>query len=285
MRILLTGATGYIGGWILSALARDHDVICAARSSSSSPPAGKIVHWDMTGPLPADMPAVDAVVHAAQSRHYGDFPKGAPDAFAVNCASTSRLLDWAAGTGVKSFCLVSSGSVYEPYEGSLDEAAPLRPTSLNGTTKLAAELLTRAYGSVLAVSRLRLFFPYGPGQTRRMVPGLIDRVKQGEPVTLAGQDGLVFAPLFAEDIAHVVSTAVAARWEGSFNVQGPEIVGLRQFVECIGELTGCAPTFQILDGPPPNIVAPVERLRAQFDISTMTGMREGLQRTLSAEQM
>jgi len=281
MRILLTGASGYLGGWIREALARDHEVICTVRPGTVLPDGGPSVTWDLAAPLPADMPKVDAIVHAAQSRHYAAFPEGAPDAVAVNVASTASLLDYAARSGVSRFCLISSGSVYEPYEGALGEDAALAPTSLNGTTKLGAEILTRAYAGLFAVSRLRLFFPYGPGQTGRMVPGLIERVRAGNPVTLDGENGLEFAPLYAGDIARVVSTAVTESWRGSINVQGPETVTLRDFAGTIGKYLGREPVFESAGPTAPRIVAPVDRLKSRFPVETMTGMAKGLEQTIT----
>lgn len=283
MRIFLTGATGYLGGWIRAALARDHDVICAVRPGSEHTISGSTLAWDLTQEIPEDMPRVDAVVHAAQSRHYTAFPEGAADAFAVNCGSTARLLDWAAQTGVRRFCFISSGSVYEPYEASLREDAALAPTSLNGTTKLAAEILSRAYDDVMAVSRLRLFFPYGPGQTARMVPGLINRVMTGEPVTLAGENGLEFAPLYAGDIADIVARAIADEWQGTVNVEGPEVITLRRFAETIGELAGRDVSFDIKPVDSPRILAHAERLKSLIDVETMTTVRNGLEQTLGGQ--
>tara|TARA_R110002072_G_scaffold3055_2_gene22963 strand:+ start:7970 stop:8833 length:864 start_codon:yes stop_codon:yes gene_type:complete len=281
MRVLLTGATGYLGGWIQAELARQHDVICAVRPEHESALSGETIAWDLTGPLPATMPKVDTIVHAAQSRHYTAFPDGAEDAFAVNCASTARLLDFAAQSGVERFCYISSGSVYEPYGGDLDETSALAPNSLNGTTKLAAETLTRAYDGLMAVSRLRLFFPYGPGQTGRMVPGLINRIASGEAVTLSGENGLEFSPLYAADIAKVVASAVADSWRGTMNVEGPETTHLRGFAETIGELLGQSPVFDVKDADSPRIVAPMARLKSRFAVETMTGVRAGLELTLN----
>jgi len=280
MRILLTGATGYLGGWIRAELAKTHDVISVLRPGRDAAHLGETAAWDLSGDLPANLPKVDTIVHAAQSRHYTVFPEGAQDAFAVNCASTAQLLDFAVRNDVERFCFISSGSVYEPYAGSLDEASALAPISLNGTTKLSAETLTRAYDGIMAVSRLRLFFPYGPGQSGRMVPGLINRVATGEAVTLAGETGLEFSPLFAADIAKVVTSAVSDSWRGTVNVEGPETIHLRAFVDVIGKLIGKRPVFEVKDEVSPRIVAPTERLKSRFAVETMTSIRNGLVQTL-----
>ncbi|WP_109259398.1 NAD-dependent epimerase/dehydratase family protein [Hyphobacterium indicum] len=284
MRILLTGATGYLGGWMLRELSRSHDVVCAVRPGSRLQQPAQTVEWDLATDLPGTFPKVDAIVHAAQSRHYTAFPEGAADAFAINCASTARLLDWSVQIGVERFCLISSGSVYEPYDGVLEETAALAPTSLNGTTKLAAEILTRAYDSEMAVSRLRLFFPYGPGQTQRMVPNIIDRIRKGDSVTLAGQNGLVFSPLFVEDIARIVNAAVNDGWQGSYNIAGPESITLRAFSEIIAEIAGQPAKFELKGADSPDLVASVERLKSRYPMHSMVPVRTGLERTMTGER-
>lgn len=281
MRILLTGATGYLGSWIREALAKSHDVVCTIRPGSKNDLAIPTAEWDLTGDLPTGLPKFDAIIHAAQSRRYTDFPGGAPDVYAVNCGSTARLLDFAAQSGVKTFCYVSSGSVYEPYEQSLSEDAALYPTSLNGASKLAAELLTRPYESAMAISRLRLFFPYGPGQTQRMVPGLIERVRAGNAVSLAGENGLEFSPLFASDIADIVAKAAIEGWTGTFNVAGPETTNLREFVESIGSILGVSPKFESTKAQPPHIVPPLDQLGGIYPLDSMTGVTAGLEQTLA----
>jgi len=281
MRILLTGATGYLGGWILRALADHHAVTCVVRPGRQSDISSPVLEWDMAGNLPTNLQKFDAIIHAAQSRHYTVFPDGARDVYAVNCGATARLLDFAANHGTKTFCHISSGSVYEPYDQDLSEDAALYPTSLNGASKLAAELLTRPYESVMMISRLRLFFPYGPGQTERLIPGLIDRVKTGNTVSLAGETGLEFTPLFAADIADIATKATVDGWSGTFNVAGPERATLREFVEIIGTFLNIEPKFKSTDESSPRIVPPLDRLAKIYPLSAMTGVTTGLEKTLS----
>lgn len=284
MRILMTGVTGYLGGWIYQKLAKAHEVVATVRPGASPSIGGPTVEWDLTEPLPRTLPVVDAVVHAAQSREYSRFPEGGLDTFAVNCGSTARLLDFAASNGVRHFCLISSGSVYEPYDSSLEEDVRLSPSSLNGTSKLAAELLTHPYESYLKISRLRLFFPYGPGQTARMIPNLIDRVSSGATVTLAGENGIAFAPLHARDIARITYAAVTEGWEGNYNLSGPEIVHMREFAGMISDSLGEPAHFERVAGDAPIIAPTCNKLKSVYRVSSLVGVREGLAEVIKEAQ-
>ncbi|MFX5743321.1 NAD-dependent epimerase/dehydratase family protein, partial [Acinetobacter baumannii] len=65
------------------------------------------------------------MAHLAQSRAYRAFPGDAAEMFRVNVAGAQELLAAASATGVSRFCLVSTGSVYEPFSAPLAEDAAL----------------------------------------------------------------------------------------------------------------------------------------------------------------
>src|SRR5262245_66645035 len=115
MRVVVTGAAGFIGSALLRRLA-GHEVIAVIRPGCTVAGA-ECIPLDLSQPLDvALLPSrIDVVIHLAQSSRARIFPQGAADAFAVHVASTAALLDWATRAGASRFCLVSTGSVYEPY--------------------------------------------------------------------------------------------------------------------------------------------------------------------------
>ena len=117
MRILLTGSTGFIGTALgRRLLIEGHEIFSVCRPETQVPFGTRVV-WDGGNPFGTrDFPhTADAVVHLAQSRSYRRFPADSGEMFAVNVAMTMSLLEWATRSGVKQFCLVSSGAVYEPF--------------------------------------------------------------------------------------------------------------------------------------------------------------------------
>ncbi len=283
MRVLVTGATGFVGEALMRRLAgAGHEPLAVTRGDAAGPGA---VRWNLgEEPAPASLPEeLDAIVHAAQSRNYRAFPGDGREMFAVNTAGTSALLDYAARAGVSRFCLLSSGTVYDPFHRGLDEEAPLAPTSMLGATKLAAEIVAGPYAALFPTSILRIFTPYGPGQTARLIPGLIDRVRSGTPVQLSADgQGMRLAPIYVGDLCAVIIAAIEAPWGGVVNVAAPRATTIRGVAEIAGRLLDRTPRFEIREGTAPDLAPPVDRLASRYDLGTLLPLEEGLERTIAA---
>jgi UDP-glucose 4-epimerase len=287
MRVVVTGASGFIGSRLVRKLSQmGHEIFCVRRHGGGGPSCGVDVLWDLACPvMPQDLPArIDAVAHLAQARNYRNFPGDAVEMFRVNVAGTAALLEYAHRARASVFCLISSGTVYEPYSGEIGEEAAVAPTRYLGASKLAAEILSRPYADLFAVGILRLFFPYGPGQRERLVPDLIERIRNDLPVRLASdRDGLRLAPTFVDDIADVIIAALTQNWHGTFNVAGPEVVSLRELAETIGRAIGRQSTFEITDQEASVIVPKLDRLAARLDLNRFTPLEEGIRQTVMSQ--
>jgi nucleoside-diphosphate-sugar epimerase len=224
--------------------------------------------------LPA---GIDAIAHLAQSRVYRRFPTDAVEMMAVNVGGAFEVLSAAAAAGVERFCLVSSGSVYEPFHGPLAENVRCAPASFLGASKLAAEMIARPFGELFALSVLRLSTPFGPGQTDRLVPELVRRVMTGEPVTLPLQgDGMTFCPTYVDDIADVIFRALDDRWVGTFNVACPKVHSIASAAQTIGDALGRAPSFERKPIAAPVVVPDLTNLGRQYDLRRFRLFADGV---------
>lgn len=242
--VLVTGATGFIGRHLVPALAQRHALTCLVRDASSANlPGVELLVADLTDPaFPRRLPArVDAVVHLAQA--YLGFPDDADALFGVNAASTASLAEYARRAGVTRFVFTSSGSVYTPAKGPLDEGAATVPTSFHPATKLMSEIALSHYGDYFGVATLRLFCPYGPGQVNRMVPRLVEAVESGSPVTLSRGGEPSINPIYISDLVRIMEAALDDARSYTVNVAGPEAVSIRDLAELIGRHVGRAPRF------------------------------------------
>ena len=284
MKILVTGAGGFVGRHLVQSLP-GHDVLVLART----PVAGQetivanLSSFDPTH-LPTD---VDAVIHLAQSREYRNFPAGAADMFAINTASTAALIRWAADTGVQQFTFASTGSVYEPFTGSMHEDAHVTPTNYYPASKLAAEQLLAPYADSVNISVLRLFFVYGPTQTGMLIANLIDGVRNGNTFTVPkdGQ-GLVFVPTYVDDVVRVTSQATTNGWTGTYNVAQPQPVDFRTLLNIIGEALGVEPSVTVTNDEVPSAVVPdLNRLAAKIELNQMLDVSAGIGNTVASANL
>ena len=202
MRIVLTGASGFIGSHLVADLATRHDVVAVGRDEPPALPDG--VRWvtqDLArGVDPTLLPAeVDAVVHLAQSKHYRSFPEGADDVFAINVESTFDLLEYARHAGARTYVYASSGGVYGGSEHAFSEGDRLNPLNFYLSSKYAAEALVASYRSIFTTVIFRFFFVYGPGQRAMLIPSLVEKVLAGDEIVIEGNPGLRINPIFVGD--------------------------------------------------------------------------------------
>jgi UDP-glucose 4-epimerase len=282
MRILVTGCSGFVGSHLIPRLAEQaHELFCVYRAAQ--PQAGEALIWDGVDKLPErTFPTnVDAVVHLAQSRTYRRFPADSSEMFAVNVGMTMSLLEWAARSGVKQFSLVSSGAVYEPFGRGLREDTALAPLGFLGASKFASEILARPFSGLFALSILRLFFPYGPGQLHRLIPELIRRVRTGEAIKIApDEQGVRLTPTFVSDVVEVILASLEASWSDTINVATPETLSIRQIATMIGQQLGIEPKLEIVQNSSADILPDLGRLASRFELSRFTPFEEGLRRTI-----
>lgn len=288
MQVLVTGAGGLIGRKVVELLSQSCHPIALVRSKDAAPAGAEFIVADLADPgFAKHLPArVDAVVHLAQASGFANFPDDAPSVFRVNLGALAELLAWSAGAGVKNFVHASTGGLYGRGPHPFHEEAPARidgPLAFYLGTKCAAELLAKPYSSRFNVTALRYFFVYGPGQRETMlVPRLVKSISNGQPIRLAGQDGMRFNPIFVDDAAKATIAAVQLDECAIVNVAGAEVVSLREFAGIIGESVNATPLFELSGEPDGNdLVADISRMRARLHVPG-TGLREGISRLIDA---
>jgi nucleoside-diphosphate-sugar epimerase len=280
VKILVTGATGFVGRHFVPRISELHEVTCVVRGRAAAGELGtaKTIVADLTDPaftdlLPSD---VEVVVHLAQA--YLPFPERAHDLFLVNAASTHHLAEFSRRTGVRRVVFASSGSVYRPSREPLREDSATVPPAYHPATKLIGEMILRQYESYFSVASLRLFAPYGPGQVDRLIPRLFEGIAAGTPVTLSRGGEPRINPIHVDDLVAILERAVEDTASYTVNVAGPRAVSIRDLAEMIGTIIGRTPAFVERDGDVAgDFVADTSLMQQLFDVAELTSPERGLQ--------
>ena len=281
MRTLVTGAAGFVGTHLLERLESEHELFPIVRRKPDS--TRPWIEHDLTQPLDlARLPEqVDAVIHLAQSPRYREFPEGAADVYGVNVHSTFRLLEYARRAGAQSFVLASSGGVYGYSYETLVETSPTKPLNFYLTSKHMAESLVGNYQAFFATVVLRFFFVYGPGQERMLVPTLIEKVRKGDQISIAGKPGQRINPIHVADAVDVFSPALELAQSDIFNIAGDQTVSIRELVGLIEEATGeSAHVRHVEPEHAGDLVADNSRMKQLLGVHPRISLLEGIRSML-----
>ncbi|WP_051215477.1 NAD-dependent epimerase/dehydratase family protein [Granulicoccus phenolivorans] len=251
MRILVTGAAGFIGHRLTAALRRAGHRVTALDALRGDPGTlevrrrrlgrlgGHVVDL-ARDPLDPWLNGIDAVAHLAGATGVrSSFGTGWATAVRDNVTATGRLAEAAAGRA--RLVLASSSSVYGTVaSGLVGEDAPQQPHSPYGASKVAAEAAVQAYrhSRGLEAVILRYFTVYGPGQRPDMaIARFLAAAGAGRPLEVYGDGSQTRAYTYVDDVVAATTAALTRPGidGGVCNVAGTEAVTVAEVAALIAE--------------------------------------------------
>lgn len=286
MRIMVTGASGFVGRQVVNSLiCRGVDVIAVSRNPVG---ADRQVTWLQADLLAEEAASAivaagrpDVIVHLAWIVEHGTFWTSPLNLAWV--AASLRLAQAAADNKVGRF--VATGTCYEyasPDAADCEEdATPIAPSTLYGVAKDATRRVLAAYLQDCGVSFAwaRLFFLYGPGEgPNRLVSSICRSLVSGRPA-LCSRGLAVRDFMDVRDAGAAIADVALSPVTGGVNIAASEAVSVADVAVKLGQIAERPDLIRLgalpdRAGEPPRITATGARLRQatsfhpRFDLDT-----------------
>jgi dTDP-glucose 4,6-dehydratase len=309
MRILLTGAAGFIGSHLCDRLLAEGHIVIGldnfvtgsrgniARLSAN--PKFSLLETDVSQyiRLPAK---VDAVMHfASPASPNPDSPYGYPQlpiqTLKAGALGTHNSLGVAKANGAR-FLLASTSEIYgdplehpqrETYFGHVD---PIGPRSVYDEAKRFAEALTMAYHRYHNVDTkiVRIFNTYGPRMRLddgRVVPNFFGQAFRGGPLTVYGDGTQTRSFCYVADLVDGICRLLLSGEHQPVNLGNPAEISILEFARKIAGMFDPPAGIEFLPGrrgagDPQRRQPDITRAREVLEWEPRVGLEDGLRRTV-----
>ena len=304
LKVLLTGAAGFIGSFVAERLLKEghevvgldnfdpfydpaikrHNIRKASESKQFELVEGDFRDVDSVNRL-FEESSFDGVIHLGARAGVRPSLEKAPLYVDVNLVGTTNLLDAARHNGVERFVFASSSSVYgarpaEPFREDDDVDHPVSPYA---ATKRAGELVCWTYNHLfqLPITCLRFFTVYGPRQRPEMAIHYFTRaIDAGEPINVFGDGSAQRDFTYVDDIVDgIMASFDKCEKYHIYNLGGGQTVVLRDLISLIEKTVGKEAKINFLPAEPgdvPTTFADTSRSRAELGYAPKVTVEQGV---------
>jgi UDP-glucose 4-epimerase len=285
MKVGITGATGFLGGHLISQLLADGHSI-KAFVIEEKPKLPKSVKW-VRGNLvsgegiPEFLKDIDVVIHLA-----GRNLPPEEELIKDNVMATRNLIMEALKHPIKQFIFTSSVAVYgKDKKSKFKENDECLPTTEYGLTKYLAEKIVQYWSTKTGESAtiFRPFNIYGPGNAKGIIYTFYSDIKNDGKVIIYGDGKQERDYLYVGDIVEAFSTAIRKKKAGVFNLGAAKKYSVLEVLEVFKKVlekdikVGFSPTDE---GKVFNINQDLSLAKKELNWEAKTSFEDGLKKTI-----
>lgn len=270
--ILVTGATGLIGGCLVDALMmnpkRDYQVYASGRNEDRAKKRFKVfaeentfhfLKYDVMKPLRGDI-CFDYIIHAASNASPNFFVNNPVEVIKSNIDGVAHLMDYGLTHDMKRFLYVSSGEVYgegdgreftEDYSGYVDCT---KPRSCYPSSKRTAETLCVSYAEEYSVDVViarpcHIYGPYFTEQDNRVYAQFIRNALRGEDIIMKSNGEQFRSWCYVVDcVSALFHILLKGENRQAYNIADPlSNISIRELAETIAKIGGSKVVIDVPD--------------------------------------
>jgi dTDP-4-dehydrorhamnose reductase len=281
MKILIVGASGFIGGKLLKEFSKAHDVLGTFYTRS----VDGLIHLDVrdkskVNDLVSSFKPDGILYPAANSnvKYCEDYPE---ETRQINVTGTANTVEIAEKSGAK-FVYFSSDYIFDGKNGPYHEDDTPNPINAYGRQKLASEEIIKKNMTNYLIIRTTIVYGWEK-EGKNFIMQLIKALKKNQPIKVA--ENQMGTPTYVTNLCKAVRELVEKDKTGIYNIAGNDLINRYKFAQNAADIFSLdkellipilTSEFKDKANIPKNAGLIIEKARKELN-TKLLGVKEGLE--------